>query len=610
MNLHHFLAIVRMRWQMAKNRFSKSSLSNRVFTTIFFALAAIGSLGIFLFAISGGNRLLTSVQPDNMVYVWDAVVVAFLFGWSMSLMIELQQSEMMSLKNLLHLPISLRGAFLLNYSSSLASLVLILFLPGMLGLCVASVNRFGFASLVVLALLFAFLFMVTAVTYQLRGYLSRLMENKRTRGTVIAVMTIFFVLLFQTPQLVTSRMIGNSETKQKLKTERDSQILDLTSKLSNREIDAAKFAQLNEKIEFDYHTKRAAESKKESDNLREKATVANAFLPIGWLPYGASAAAGGALLVPWLCVLGMTGIGLISLGLAYRSTVAVYTGQQNKSYRADGIKKTNAVIGGGMLEKKIPLLSDQQSAVALATLQSTIRASESKLALLTPLIFFFIFGFSAFNGKQESLPEMFRPFYAIAAIGIMLLGVAQLMLNMFGLDRQGFRAYVLSPLKRKDILIGKNIGLMPFATGLSVPLVIIVALIVKTQFTHVLATLCQCVIAQLLYFLIGNFTSIYATTGLAEGSMKPVEFSFKKMLFQLLAMLFVPLSMLPAVSSLGCELISETFGYTSGAPVYLILSLIELPVVILFYRWAVSKQGTWLQDEEQRILEVISKVAD
>ena len=137
MNLHHFLAIVRMRWQMAKNRFSKSSLSNRVFTTIFFALAAIGSLGIFLFAISGGNRLLTSVQPDNMVYVWDAVVVAFLFGWSMSLMIELQQSEMMSLKNLLHLPISLRGAFLLNYSSSLASLVLILFLPGMLGLCVA-----------------------------------------------------------------------------------------------------------------------------------------------------------------------------------------------------------------------------------------------------------------------------------------------------------------------------------------------------------------------------------------------------------------------------------------------------------------------------------------
>ena len=66
-------------------------------------------------------------------------MVAFLFLWSVGLMAELQRSEPLVLSRFLHLPVSVRGAFLINYVSSLLSLSLIIFLPIMLAFCAALV---------------------------------------------------------------------------------------------------------------------------------------------------------------------------------------------------------------------------------------------------------------------------------------------------------------------------------------------------------------------------------------------------------------------------------------------------------------------------------------
>ena len=77
------------------------------------------------------------------MYVWDGLVVGFLFSWAIGLLAELQRSEVLSLDKFLHLPVSLTGVFLINYLSSLFSLTLIIFVPAMVGLSLGLVIRPG-----------------------------------------------------------------------------------------------------------------------------------------------------------------------------------------------------------------------------------------------------------------------------------------------------------------------------------------------------------------------------------------------------------------------------------------------------------------------------------
>ena len=111
----------------------------------------------------------------------DGLVVAFLFSWAIGLLIELQRSEVLSLEKFLHLPCRSRAPFLINYFSSLLSVTLALFIPSMIAFGVALAFSHGPALLLVLPLLAAFVFMVTALTYQFQGWLAALMVNKRRR---------------------------------------------------------------------------------------------------------------------------------------------------------------------------------------------------------------------------------------------------------------------------------------------------------------------------------------------------------------------------------------------------------------------------------------------
>jgi len=584
-NISHFRAIVRMRWQMARNQFRKSGKVNRVVTILFMVLAALGSLGSFVFAIGWGRLLLSKLAPVHMMYVWDVLGGVFLFAWAISLMVELQQSEMLSLKNLLHLPISLSGAFFLNYASSLVSFTILLFLPAMLGLCYASVMHFGAGSLVMFALLLAFLLMVTAVTYQLRGWLARLMENKRTRGTVIMVTTIVFVMIMQLPNMLN---LGTFDTRGadylELREARDQRVVELQEQLDEGQIDKDEHTQQIAANLEDYLKKEKLRSDARIAKINRQAMIVNASLPIGWLPYGASAAASGSILSPWLCVFGMSTIGFVSLAMAYRSTFRRYTGEHNKTFRPAAQKAPRAFSQGTMLVKSIPLLSETESAITMASLRSTLRAPEAKMALLTPLIFVCIFGSMMLTGKMEKMPEMIRPFFGIGAIGMSLLGMVQMMLNMFGLDRQGFRAYVLMPAPRRDILLGKNMGLFPLGALLTAALVLFMALLDGMNFTHVVATLLQIVIAFFIYFTFSNYTSIIAPIGIAVGTMKPTSMKFSVLLVQFIALLLVPVAILPATLALAAELLSREYGGIQGVPIYLLLTLIELPLAIWYYR--------------------------
>ena len=208
------------------------------------------------------------------------------------------------------------------------------------------------------------------------------------------------------------------------------------------------------------------------------------------------------------------------------------------------------------------------------------------------------------------MPEAVRPWFGVAALGMSLVGMVQMMLNMFGLDRQGFRAYVLMPAPRRDILLGKNMGTFPVAGTLSALLIIFMGLAGDMRFTHVIATLLQIVVVFFIYFTVSNYTSIVAPIGMAVGTMKPVSMKFSVVVIQLAAVLLIPVAIIPAALALAAELLASTFGGFHGVPIYLLLTLVELPISLWFYNTMLTFQGRHLQEREQTILEVVSKVAD
>jgi uncharacterized membrane protein len=610
-NSSHFIAIVSMRGQMMRNQFRKSGKANMVISVIVAVLAALSSLGSFVFAVGWGKFFLARMEPFQLIYVWDLLVVVFLFAWAIALMVELQRSEMLSLKNLLHLPISLSGAFVLNYLSSLASLTILLFLPTMFGLCLASVLHFGSKSLVVFALLTSFLLMVTAVSYQLRGWLARLMENKRRRGTVITMTTIIFVMIFQLPVMINlGAGFSRSEIPRARRAAHARRLDALKEQQKAGEIKIDEYSTSVEVAKAEFAGERAALREAETVAVNHTATVVNAALPIGWLPYGASAAASGAVSAPWLCVLGMSTIGFVSLALAYRCTLRVYTGDHNKEYRPFAGKRVKVLAMDSILEKNIPFLTATQSVITMATFRSLLRAPEAKMALLTPLIFACVFGSMMLTGEMDKLPEIVRPWFGVGALGMSLVGMMQMLLNMFGLDRHGFRAYVLMPAARRDVLLGKNMGIFPVAGTLSAFLIVFIGIAGEMHFTHVVATVVQIVVEFFIYFTISNYVSIVAPFGMAVGTMKPVSMKFSVFVMQLVALLFVPVALLPATLALAAELLANEFGGIHGIPIYLLLTLIELPIAVWFYSKMLNFQGRHLQEREQIILDVVSKVSD
>lgn len=611
MNAAHLTGIVRMRWQLMRNRLSRGSKVNAVVSMILLIAAAMVSVGSFVFAVGWGGFLLQRMKPQYLIYVWDVLAGVFLFSWAIALMVELQQAESMSLKNLLHLPVSLSSAFLLNYASSFASLTILLFLPAMLGLCCASVTRYGVSALWSFGLLAAFLVMVTAVTHLVRGWLARLMENKRTRGTVIVVSTITFVVIAQVPQFLTTGFgIGTNKAAREMREayhqDRDNLLKQLEAKEISQEEYDAQFEQQKGQFEIE----RQALRDRENAQLQKSVTTINACLPVGWLPFGATAAAQGGMLIPLLCILAMSGIGTAALALSYRTTIRAYTGEHTKTPRKGSQTQTVASTSGSIVEKSLPLLSEQESVIVLMTLRSVLRAPEGKMALLTPLIFVFVFGSMIFSGAMDKMPEALRPFVGISAVGMSLLGMIQLLVNMFGLDRQGCRAWVLMPVRRRDILFGKNLGLMPIMFSLTAVLVLFVSLVTGCRLTHLIATLLQIPIAFLICSTITNYTSIAAPIAMAPGTMKPANLKFSVMVVQFIAVLLTPLAIAPAVIALGSELLLAEFAGIQRAPVYLLLTILEVPIVWLFYRYMLKLQGEYLHDREQHILDVVSKVAD
>jgi ABC-2 type transport system permease protein len=611
-NWQHLQAFLWLRWRLLVNQWRRGGPLNAMLMMILAVGLLVMAVPLFATCFAIGLFAFPGAAPVHLLYAWDGMIVGFVFFWGIGLLTELQRTETLSLSKFLHLPVSVNGAFLINYASSLLRLSLIVFVPVMFGFGLALVVSRGVLLLSVLPLTAAFLLMVTALTYQFQGWLASLMSNPRRRRTVVVVATGVFVLIFQLPNLLNVLAPwGQRRADQSAKLVEELAALDRA--VQSGEFDPVEHLRRQQEVMQQHQLATEQAEREGAERLQRTARFVNLVLPIGWLPLGVMTAAEGNLMPALLGSLGMTLIGAGCLWRAYRTTIGLYQGQF--TFRKGAPAPAVASLAGTrqpgacLLETRLPGLSEPVSAIALGGLRSLLRSPESKIMLLTPVLLGAVFG-SMVLRSPNSGSDSVRTLLAIGAIGLSLFGTLHLMANQFGFDRDGFRVFVLCAAPRRDILLGKNLAFAPLVLGMAVILLTIVQVVRPMRWDHFLSMLPQSISMFLLFCILMNLISIYAPMHIAAGSLKPTTPKLVPMLLQMVMVICLfPLTEAPTLLPLAIEAVLEWQGLTARAPICLVLSLAQCAAVVFIYRRSLNWQGDLFQAREQRILDTVTNRA-
>jgi hypothetical protein len=625
-NWQQFRAFVWLRFRLRVNQVKRAGTLNTVILAILTAAALATSLSLFVGAFFVGPLLLHDAKPFELLALWDVLAIVFLFIWCVVLLADLQRSEVLSLEKILHLPVSPRGAFLINYLSSLFNLRLILLAPALFGLAIGLALAKGPPLLLALPLLTAFLFAVTALTNQFQGWLAAMMTNPRRRRAMFVFVTLFIVLIGQVPSLIVNVM--RPLTDRRHDNSASTRVRDqaaLLNEVNAGRINAQEYARRSQEIEQKYSGAKqtppsnptpgqvptpAAPPGPSAQEVEPTLRVASMILPPGWLGLGIADLVDGSPVAALLGTAGLALIGAVSLSRSYRTTLRLYTGQ----FRSG---KPRAVLAAPkekrartlLLEWRLPGVPEPAAAVALASVRWLIRAPEAKLMLLGPIIMAGVFG-SMLLSRTDSVAPAIRPFLAFGAMGMALLGTVGFLGNQFGFDRGGFRVYVLSGVRRRDILLGKNLAMAPVTLGFALVALAVLQCFFPMSVDLLLSVAIQFVATFLLVSLLGNLLSILSPMQFSPGTMRPVRPRAVQVLFQVLFSLLFPLVLAPALLPLGIEMLMNSFGVLEGVPICLLLTLIEGALVVLLYHFVLGWEGALLQLREQKILEVVTPKAE
>jgi ABC-2 type transport system permease protein len=607
-NWRHLQTFVWLRWRLAANHWRRAGSLNAalMIAVVVCVLVLAVPLGLGSFAL--GLYMIPDAKPDQLMLAWDGLIVGFLVFWAIGVMAELQRDEALPLSKFLHLPVSVDGAFLINYLSSLIRLSLFVFVPVMLGFALALVYVRGVEQLPVLPSLAAFLLMVTAPTYQFQGWLASLMSNPRRRRTVIVTATMVFILLCQLPNLLNLYIPRMAREQAARSVVQRDELVKLQKAFEAKEIDSEEYARRSQELIDRIVSGSQRTSAEGPERLARVVRIANTVLPVGWLPLGVGAAAEGRILPSLLGLAGMTLIGAGCLWRAYRSTVRQYQGEgSNREGRvAARPESSDGRPGNRLLEMSLPGVSEPASAVALGGLRSLLRSPEAKMSLLSPVIMAGVFGSMMLNGRQ-GMPEPVRPFIGVGAIAMVFFGLAQLMVNQFGVDRDGFRVFVLCAAPRRDILLGKNLAIAPVAVVLAAIMLVVVQILYPMRLDHALSMIPQFISMYLVFCFIANLFSIYVPVYIAPGTLRPANPTMTSVLLQTAMLLVVfPLCQSLTLIPLVAELVLNALGVAGRVPVCLLLSLVGCAAAVALYRLSLDWLGDRLQEREQLMLETLT----
>lgn len=571
MNWEQAKAILWLRWRLSRNGFVRAGPLNTIVSLLFAGMMLMGGLAAGAGGVFAGWLALAKARPEVLMLVWDGVICVFLLIWFSGLLVEIQRSESIDLGKLLHLPLTLQQVFVFNYLASHLTPAIVILLPGMLGLCAGLILGAGLWMVPLALLVLAVIFMITAWTYCLRGWLAALMVNKRRRRAIIVWATVFFILLSQLPNLLVNSNLF------RVRTGRSSHPVPNV----HRSQDAA-------------------------DRLPQKVLTAHLAVPPGWLGYGAMGLRAGN---PWPAV-GAIGASFLLGGLgllrAYRMTLRFYQGaEREKSARLE--KATKPGRGTPIVEWRLPGVPDDTAALALATFRSLTRAPELKMALIMPFVMAVVLVSTQLRLPRHELPALLGSFAASAAAMLAAFSFAQAMSNVFGLDRDGFRALVLLPTERHRILLAKNLAYFPFVGGVALALMTLAEVLMRMPLQALLAGLLQVPLAFMLFSLACNVLSVLVPYRLSQATLKAKK--PKPIVFAAVfaSMLVLPLVIGPVLVPGGLQALFRFEGWAPWLPVNFLGTVVLLAGTAWLYRSLLPLEGRLLQRREHHILKEVTE---
>ncbi|MFN9751168.1 MAG: hypothetical protein ACK57U_07255, partial [Planctomycetota bacterium] len=245
MNLGHLRTMLWLRWRLAVNQINKLTLISRILLWLVVGGAILAGISSFISVLGWSGWFLPKSWSVALPLVWDGVILVFLSSWMLGVLTDLQRTEPLSMDKFLHLPVSPRGVFLLNYFSSLLTLTAVAFLPLMLGLSVAMGRHYGGAVWGGVGLVICFLLMVTAVTFQFRGWLAQLMQDKRRRRFLVTIAALVLVALSQIPLLLDLTLFRSDARKMEQEAERQERAA-ISQRVEDGELEQELLAALEE----------------------------------------------------------------------------------------------------------------------------------------------------------------------------------------------------------------------------------------------------------------------------------------------------------------------------------------------------------------------------
>jgi ABC-2 type transport system permease protein len=581
MNWEQLQALVWVRWRLTRNQFTRGGQLSAAISVLVMVFLAMGAVAIGIGGLAGGWVAGAKATPQVLLVIWDAALFAFLIFWMAGVMVEIQRSESVDLTKLLHLPVTLQQVFVLNYAASHLTPSVILFLPGILGLCAGMVLGGGPTLALLLPVALGFLFMLTAWTYCLRGWLAALLVNKRRRRAVIVWLTLILVVFGQLPNLIFNT--GLFRNRNPAKTEAKAG----TAPGPN-----------------------AAPNKNKELVLPENFVRAHLVVPPGWVGYSALALKQHD---PWPALglaAGSVFLGVLGLRRAYRLTIRFYQGAEGGKApraRAASVSRERRPLGTLLVERKLPGLPDDTSALALATLRSLLRAPELKMALIMPLFMGVALMAARFTAPTLGVPGFFTTGAATVAVLVAAFSVAPTMANAFGLDRDGFRALVLLPTPRHNILLAKNLAFFPIVGSIALVLLAVVTVLLRVPWDAALVGVLNAPVAFLLFCLTCNLISILAPYRFSPGTLQAKKPKVAVFVGVFITLFATPLVLLPLLVPTVLQFLFNSLGWVPWLPVNVLAALVILAAVTWVYALLLPFEGQLLQRRELTILKEVTE---
>lgn len=592
MNAQQIRAILWLRWRLTRNQWRRGGRVQFIIINVLAAAGLIGAVASAAFGLWIGFQVLSGGEMWKHVLVWDIAIAVFLFVYVIGIVAQIQRSESIDMNRLLHYPVSLRPVFFLNYLISLFVPSLILFVPGTIGLTLGLMVGSGWQMSLLFFPLAGLIFMVTAWTYCLRGWLSALMVNKRRRRAIITAITFAVIVVSQIPNLALNNPWARDWIRSLEQANRPQPTVE--SAPDPKPAGASKTPRL---------------TKADREKIMTWVRRLHYAVPVLWMGAAARELQHGHF---GFVAAVSAGCGLVGFWGLRRAEVLSF-----RFYRAEYSKGTTSTAPAPAapararsqwMNRRLPGCSEEVSALTLAFFRSLLRAPEIKMTLIMPFVMLVVFASLHFSRGASAPDPSFRPLIFAGAAVFAAFGITQLAANQFGMDRDGFRLLVLLPVQRRRILLAKNLALLPVALALGGILLTILVLLYGASPAQLLAAMMQLITAWMVVCLVGNFVSVRAPYRVEPGTLKPTKVSSVNQFIGFFLYLLIPLSLLPVTIPPLLEWGLQSLRLPGASlPVNLCGTTLLTAAAGFFYLASLPEIGKMMARHEQTILGVVTR---